>query len=573
MKTVIFFILLFVCSNINAIVTVGTDINCDFTTIHDAYLTGDEEIRVTSQEIHRDVFTIDKTVWITGSYDTCNDANSNNLGNAKSIWMNPLNQNGTIVTIINNQPTNAHVTIDFFDLDSGKDISPNGAGGMKIIGNSTVVLNSVTIHHSRGILGGGIHISGSDARVTIDSSNIQNNVADNHGGGVYCENQATVLVGINSQIYQNHADDKGGGIFATESCEIYSYTGDSNSISDNSFGINFNEAMFGGGIYAEFASKIYLYGNSFYPSSVLANLAQEKSTIGGLGAGIFLTDANTSLTALNAKISGNTASNQGGGIYATNQASFTIERLDDECWNNEVCSSMTYNVSLNSGVAGLAYIGNRVEAEISQTNINKNWGSESALLYLDTQSQLTLEGNLIFDNHGDSSIANNLIEVGGGANGGARLNFHYNTLTDNMADTLFKINTDTINNIQTLNLFNSIIWDEATVISTTGNTDPVVNIDSIIVSDVGSLIGNIGATITSNPNFIDAKNGDYHLAASSPAIDLCSEIIVQSQHGDLNGNDRGFDVDFVNNIWAYDAGAYEVITQVNPDIVFYNGFE
>ena len=69
-----------------AFVTLGVGADCDHTGLFAAYLDNDPFVRVTSQAVYSEVFTISKTKWFTGGYDNCTDARNNVHGLNKSSW-------------------------------------------------------------------------------------------------------------------------------------------------------------------------------------------------------------------------------------------------------------------------------------------------------------------------------------------------------------------------------------------------------------------------------------------------------------------------------------------------------
>lgn len=572
--TAIFF--MFIQVNLAAaFVTVGTDNDCDFNNLDAAYVDSDAFVRVTTQQQVNLSLTIIKAKWIIGGYDTCADADSGNLGFDKTAW-SYLASNDTVIKINANLATIAIVVIDNFDIHSGQDLSATGAGGIRVEGNSNLILNNSIVRNSLGQYGGGIHVSGPSARTTLNNTVVRNNGATIKGGGIYCDNQATVAVLGNSSIKSNGSNSQGGGIFATSSCQVSIESGDSNPItgSFDNLGIVNNEAVDGGGIYLESGADLTLSGNDDHPASIIGNYSTGVMGQGGAGAGLYLDGNSTSVTAINARIESNVAGSVGGGVYTNNNAQFTMRRLDTPCWDNDKCSSLSKNISSDAGYAGALSVGLGVVAEVSQTYISENKAVNTSLFVLSSDSQLTLEGNLIVGNIGylGSATAQDLFLITGSNGAGATLNFLYNTLADNDATTVFNIEGTTT--AQTINVNNSIIWEQGDIVTTTGAANHNATFDCLFVNEFASLVGTINITNTSNPQFIDAINGDYHLANNSRAIDYCDEVVAQGQYNDLNGNSRGFDVTEVNNVLgSYDAGAYEVSTQVNPDIIFQNGFE
>ena len=556
-----------------AFVTLGVGADCDHTGLFAAYLDNDPFVRVTSQAVYSEVFTISKTKWFTGGYDNCTDARNNVHGLNKSSWTDNINSNSTVVSINSNAATVAIVVIENFDIFGGEDINPGGVGGIKATGNVSVVLNNSAVRNSLGQSGGGLFVSGSQAQVTLNNSVISNNTSRSNGGGIFCDQQATVNILGSSSIYRNIAQGNGGGVFANNGCQINNESGDTDSITAMSAGIVRNSAYRGGGVYLSLGSGMSLSGNELHPASILGNYAQDGGPSNAIGGGIFLTDEMTSLTAINARIERNESGYFGGGIFITNNAIANIGRLDASCWDNAKCSSLSSNFSNINGVGGLGYVSNSATLNISQSLIANNIGSNSALFLLASGARLKLEGNLITGNSGIAQPANHLFNTSSVV-GGSTIDFLYNTLSDNSMFSIFNLNTDSMDSIQTLNVNNSIVYEAIDIISITGGFNPNVNVDCVFVNEINSLVGNINNTSTDNPLFVDPINGDYSLSESSTAIDYCDEFLVQSQSPDLNGNARGFDVQLINdNLGPYDAGAYEYSSQIIRESIFKSGFE
>lgn len=125
-----------------------------------------------------------------------------------------LNHTGMLTvedTIINNNSaTRAGGAIED---DARANAANGGASG------TTTVLTRVTMTgNSTGGApgnGGAVHISGGSGNVTIDSSEISENTADNEGGGIWAFNGSTMAV-VNSTISGNQSPI-GGGVFSQQS--------------------------------------------------------------------------------------------------------------------------------------------------------------------------------------------------------------------------------------------------------------------------------------------------------------------------------------------------------------------
>ena len=170
--------------------------------------------------------------------------------------------------------------------------------------------------------------------------------------------------------------------------------------------------------------------------------------------------------------------------------------------------------------------------------------------------------------HWNDATETHLFSMDGGVGNGGIIDFFYNTLVDNEAVHVFNLYEAAEH---TLNIHNSIINHQGLTLEENGTNNNLNGIDCVFLSEQASLTGNIGVLLLSDPGFVDAANGDYHLSANSDAIDLCDESLFDgSSYNDLNGHARGHDDPIVNNfLGPYDAGAYES----NNDLIFKNTFE
>jgi hypothetical protein len=96
----------------------------------------------------------------------------------------------------------------------------------------------------------------------------------------------------------------------------------------------------------------------------------------------------------------------------------------------------------------------------------------------------------------------------------------------------------------------------------TGVTDLVHN----AVAAVGGTPRSESGTVTADPRFVDAANGDYRLAADSPLIDAGTDTPA--------GGAAGFDLDGVTRLQGahLDIGAYE-FGAASIDAIFADGFD
>lgn len=567
------FILLFITfftGNIFAVVTVGSIADgCDYDNLLDAYNDNDPVLHITSQTNFVDTFTISKQKSFIGGYDDCDAAANGTIGENKTLWRRFKDR--TVVKINANQSGQSLIIISNFSIFNGRDTTFAGAGGMSILGKSSVLISNSEIHANTGDLGGGIAISGAEARLVLTSTKVFNNTSQTAGGGIYCESAATVIVQNHSAINANTSNDDGGGIHAVLGCQVTLNSGDLLPQLQMQEGVFGNVAENNGaGIYAKSGADIFLTGDLTHPASVSFN-GTNANTIFASGAGIYAKGNGTTVTAVNARIDLNFSQRFGAGVVIDDFASFSMDRLDGECWDNNKCSTLSDNFTLqgDSGSAAGDF-NNAATAHISQTYIANNQANNTSVFMIGNAAFVRMEGNVLTNNTSNSQpFSANLISLYGSAANGANLDFFYNTVSGNNADNAFKLFG--AESQQTIDIKSSIISVQGNVIDITGPIQHAAAFDCLIVNESMSLIGNVGSVSTANPLFVNAINNDYHLSPNSPAIDYCDESFVQSLHNDLNGNARGIDAPDIQNLFGvFDLGAYEY--QAN-DIVFSNGFE
>ena len=549
-------------------VTVGISNDCDYDNLLDAFLDDDLNIRVTSEVSYTDDFVINKPKIIIGGYDSCQDAENNNIGQLKSQWDGQNNR--TAVKIDGDQEFVSLVVINNFEILNGENIVFAGAGGLSVKGKSNVVLTDVEIHNNEGNEGGGVRVTGNDARLTIIDTRIHNNQASGYGGGVYCESGAVFNMSGESAVHNNTAVFNGGGIFGNAGCQVDSKSGDTEIGLDTSLGIYGNSAESGGGVYLQRGSNMLLTGNDDYPAGLVFNQATAENSPGG--GGIYLTGADTSLTAINAKIEFNLANTLGAGFVVEDFAQLTMHRAANECWDNNRCSSISQNfIVSNMGEGAAGYVNQSGEANIGQTYINGNRANLGAIFAVAEAGYLRLEGSLLTENGPiTDEQSTDLFSLFSENNLSGKLDFIYNTLTQNNTENVFYLSSD--NSLVEINIFNSIIWQEGEIYAVDG-INPISQISCSVVNEVQSLVGNIGFLSAQNPRFRNTELNDFRLLGDSSAVDFCDEALFNSEYNDLNAQIRGVDtLNIDNNFGPYDAGTYEYLGQ-NNDIIFRSDFD
>ena len=212
--------------------------------------------------------------------------------------------------------------------------SSNGAGGIDIKSNVTLILNDVTIAGCRAEqslgtdgYGGGIWVHGGTGEagtIIMNNSTIFGCYAYNDGGGLYQSNHNNFILEMNeSHIDSNYCYNQGAGIDVDG--ETVMILGDGKStVSDNH--TNGGSGDEGGGIYIwnddVTVSGLHIYNNSAYRGGgiftqeetiTISDCVIECNDANNRGGGIYVNNDENSIS--NCTITGNTAKNEGDGIY------------------------------------------------------------------------------------------------------------------------------------------------------------------------------------------------------------------------------------------------------------------
>ena len=409
--------------------------------------------------------------------------------------------------------------------------------GALTITNSTITNNAA--YHD----GGGIDNHNSTASLTIENCVISNNTAI-YGGGIH--NFYGALTIADSEISDNTVTEYGGGIHNYSDLTLTNTTISGNSAkSGGGINNNINEAyndvvpvlnLLGCTVSGNTASDLGggLLSSGAYGDAAIMNVtdcvvSDNEARVGG---GIF-NGVNSTMTSVNSSFTDNSASEMGGAIY--NNTNLTVS--DSVIFGNSAqvgggIQNMSGTVSItNSRISGNS-------AENSGGGINNNTGPlavTNSVFYGNSASEY---GGALHNHNGNVTITNSTIALNSASINGCGIS----TYTGSIA------------------AYNTIIAGNPTENSTN---------DVVIVSNKGAISGSnnlstyVGWTSGSNnlvydsslPLFVDAANGDYHLATGSQAINKGSNALAVNASGQAIARDLDNLTRIMYN--TVDIGAYE----------------
>ncbi|MFL7793244.1 MAG: choice-of-anchor Q domain-containing protein, partial [Anaerolineae bacterium] len=446
-------------------------------------------------------------------------------------------------------------------------------GSLGTLSGNTVVSNTASSGYYG--LGGGVALYLSAA--TLEDNTIQNNIAGTNGsgfgGGVYLTDAEGAML-VSNTVQGNTASTSdwgyGGGIYV----EYGTATLVSNTVQSNIASTLYQGQ--GGGVSLE-GSPSTLIGNT-----VISNTASIAAGGRGGGINIYYSDA----LLVDNTIQGNTASvdssGRGGGlriydsavtlsgnIVANNTASSAgdgwgggVQAVFEEC---SECVPVFEENSVQNNVASVAYngwggglyvyggsassivltgntvVGNTATLSLSATGegggvwIGDFWGDGA----------FAMTNNLVADNH--ATTAGSGLYVTGGQLGTTG-QLPHNTIADNTASSGDSGQGVYVGQFTTLVFTNTIIAGHASVGITVTDSTAAVTLEGTLWYNNGLDAGGAGAVLSSanvygDPAFPDPASWDYHLSASSQAIDAGVEANVTTDfESDTRPQGNGFDI-------------------------------
>ncbi len=426
--------------------------------------------------------------------------------------------------------------------------------------------------------GGGISVVG--ARLLLNGSVIQNNIASSQGGGIYCRT-GLLEVARDTSVRFNTAPN-GGGYALRTLCDATFTGGSALSVSGNSAVVS------GGGMLAAESSRIIVRRGDpagGTPIGRSQGFQVQLNSAGERGAGIALI-ANGQLDAGGIVIANNTLRPSAGAsvealgaaLYAGAGATVNIH-ADPRCLPGESCNLIRANVLdrngalFNSAGAALAAMqANLIDinnVEISANRVQGGTSSASAIIALNLANAFLLERALLHDNGpSDASPAPHLLLLSDVPS----VRMHYLTIADNQivgtARSIARfIDVDTA-------AWRSSILAQPGVPALSTSAGLIASFDCLLANELSSLPA-ATRSVVGAPGFVDAGADNYRPSPGVLQVDYCDgppPSAPETALRDLDLAPAPRDSITVDLYGAHELGAYES-QQFLADPVYANGFE
>lgn len=308
-------------------------------------------------------------------------------------------------------PTTATIT-DTKILDN-KATGSQG-GGVYVATNSTATLtNSTVAGNETTSMGGGI--CGSLGNIALDNVQVENNkvtATDGMGGGVFLQgnhNGAGTLTLKNGTNIKNNAAGYGGGVFLKGDAKLNSDGADGRVTISN------NTAAIGAGIFTQ-TWVFQKLGITCVPGIVLNNTDILGNAATQNGGGIYATDGVT-ITAKDSSISNNSAGGWAGGVFAYNGVVINAENTKflnntaDAAGGVYAAKGVVLNAkntkflgnTAKSGGGILLWDNSSADLNNSEVSGNKATGNGGGVYIWDSTCSLTASNGTVFRENSASS--------------------------------------------------------------------------------------------------------------------------------------------------------------------------
>jgi hypothetical protein len=476
---------------------------------------------------------------------------------------------------------NSNVTLRYLTISDGNnfrgDTSTYG-GGIHFDGTGSLTLDTTTVSNNAAMYGGGIEFSGNGGFAGLKlgpRTLILGNQAAASGGGIRLSGEAYMsALDDHSTIFNNHAPNGYGGglnVVGPAHADLASpgYAG--------SGIVSHNTAQYGGGIAITGGDSANEHGEAqLFTVDPQRPVRIDNNFASSSGGGIYLKAyfsvldryRNAHLCAFEFRIDGNGAP-QGGAIEAEEDGGFDYVWLNrsgntchglppgsQRCVAGIDCNAISDNVTTDS--AGTPTDGAIVHADTADFHAERLQMRANRGGYALRGPGLDLADCLL----ADGTYSQRLVDGGG-------LTINNCTFAGNTIQS-----TDTIHASYSLTLTNSIVHQPGNLVLAYSGDAGNLKAEYMLASEIATLPHNSSVWATDDPGFVDASHGDYHLALSSPAIDIAPGTLENDV--DLDGLLRDRDLPGIPNfIGDRDLGAYERQSSscFSGDTVFCDGFE
>lgn len=281
------------------------------------------------------------------------------------------------------------------------DNTANNNGGGVYVNNGTLTMNTGTIGgNTANVNGGGIYVT-DGATVTMSGGTIGGNKASQDGGGVYITGNASTFKMNDGKIGDENIAQNGGGV----------YVNDNSTFTMSGGEIKSNKAIKDGATYHGQGGGVYVYSATFEISGTAKISGNDAAQSGG-GIYVYTNSANATatLTMSGGEISGNTTTNNGGGVYNQN-SNFIMSggKIDGNTAGN-IASSDSNGGGIYLNASTFTMSGGEI---CKNTSTNKGGG-----VFLEgtatSKSTFTMGGGTISENTAKNNDSNSPNGDGGG---------------------------------------------------------------------------------------------------------------------------------------------------------------
>ncbi|MFI4969167.1 MAG: hypothetical protein ACHP7D_03105 [Lysobacterales bacterium] len=562
--------------------TVGGDGACGYAFIQDAIDAaaanpGEDYVFIATNRTYdsQHLVVTDDDVDIVGGFPDCTQLGDPGLAQTTI--------NGTSGHSVFEIEGNSHVYLSNLVITGAVMDDSHHGGGIYFGGAGGLELRYSWVFNNQAGYGGGIAVNPSGpTTLTLLASTVSANTALVTGGGIQIEGPTTLnalpIDADTNYIAQNAAQGgDGGGIKVIGPAVANIASGV----------VDLNTAAAGGGISAVATSQgpayvnlytsnpgipVTLYGNTASQNGGGVFLVSRAANLAKLCAFDFAIDANNAISG--GAIMAAVDDNGNGSIAFLNSPGCDRPADAVACAPGAACNEVNDNVSSTNDPTGTIHIGSAGALSASRFAMRRN--TATSLIRFDADAAPSNGGGDYVHLHDcllvDNTLSSYLLDAFGGA-AQTQVIVDTCTVTNNSMpanDNAYVLDADT----NFAEVTNSIIYQPLQRSLIFGGPAGDLTARYILTNDTIPFTGYPGI-VDGMPLFVDVANGDYHQARNSPGVDFAPA----NDGVDLDGNPRTLDLIDVPDQWGpLDVGAYEIQTQEKftcsvADTIFCNGFD